>query len=159
MENREQQILSEIKVMVASIRTQLQQLDSKMMELQMAVDPNNLQAKPVDIDMDDMDMIAMPLTAAVQDDLPFVDIPDEIEIADVAEPVELVETEPAVEAGAVVEAEQEVESVEEVVDAPVEETVADDLPAVESVIEPVAEPAEPVEPVAELVVEIGRAHV
>ncbi len=150
MENREQQILSEIKVMVASIRTQLQQLDSKMMELQMAVDPNNLQAKPVDIDMDDMDMIAMPLTAAVQDDLPFVDIPDEIEIAEVAEPVELVETEPAVEAEAVVEAEQEVESVEEVMDAPVEETVADDLPAVEPVIEPVAEP---VEPVAELVVE------
>ena len=138
MENREQQILSEIKVMVASIRTQLQQLDSKMMELQMAVDPNNLQAKPVDIDMDDMDMIAMPLTAAVQDDLPFVDIPDEIEIAEVAEPVELVETE------------REVESVEEVMDAPVEETVADDLPAVEPVIEPVAEP---VEPVAELVVE------
>ena len=154
MENREQQILSEIKVMVASIRTQLQQLDSKMMELQMAVDPNNLQAKPVDIDMDDMDMIAMPLTAAVQDDLPFVDIPDEIEIAEVAEPVELVETEPAVEAGAFVEAEQEVESVEEVVDAPVEETVADDLPAVEPVIEAVIEPvAEPVEPVAELVVE------
>lgn len=150
MENREQQILSEIKVMVASIRTQLQQLDSKMMELQMAVDPNNLQAKPVDIDMDDMDMIAMPLTAAVQDDLPFVDIPDEIEIAEVAEPVELVETEPAVEAGAFVEAEQEVESVEEVVDAPVEETVADDLPAVEPVIEAVIEP---VEPVAELVVE------
>ena len=165
MENREQQILSEIKVMVASIRTQLQQLDSKMMELQMAVDPNNLQAKPVDIDMDDMDMIAMPLTAAVQDDLPFVDIPDEIEIAEVAEPVELVETEPAGEAEAVVEAEQEVESVEEVVDAPVEETVADDLPAVEPVIEPAVEPviepvaepvepvAEPVEPVAELVVE------
>ena len=158
MENREQQILSEIKVMVASIRTQLQQLDSKMMELQMAVDPNNLQAKPVDIDMDDMDMIAMPLTAAVQDDLPFVDIPDEIEIAEVAEPVELVETEPAVEAGAVVEAEQEVESVEEVVDAPVEETVADDLPAVEPVIEPVAEPVEPVavvvEPTSEPTVEL-----
>ena len=179
MENREQQILSEIKVMVASIRTQLQQLDSKMMELQMAVDPNNLQAKPIDIDMDDMDMIGMPLTTAVQDDLPFVDTLDDVEFA---ESESVVEAE--AEAEALVEAEPLVESVAEVVetpvetseDAPVEETaestaeeekplvedlpvlgavalagiaasttataattVADDLPAVESITEPISE--------------------
>ena len=39
MENREQQILAEIKVMMGSIRTQLELLDAKMAELQQCVDP------------------------------------------------------------------------------------------------------------------------
>ena len=145
MENREQQILSEIKVMVASIRTQLQQLDSKMMELQMAVDPENIQAKPIDIDLDDIDMIGVPVAAAVQDDLPFVDTPDEIEIAETSEPVELEEAEPVVEAEAVIEAEPVVEPVAEVVEEPVEEVVAE--PVVEIVAESDPTPAAPaVEP-------------
>ena len=127
MENREQQILSEIKVMVASIRTQLQQLDSKMMELQMAVDPENIQAKPIDIDLDDIDMIGMSSAVAVQDDLPFVDTPDEIEIAETSEPV--------VEAEAVIEAEPVVESVPEVAEEPVEEVVAEPAEEEESVAE------------------------
>ena len=135
MENREQQILSEIKVMVASIRTQLQQLDSKMMELQMAVDPENIQAKPIDIDLDDIDMIGMPSAVAVQDDLPFVDTPDEIEIAETSEPVELEEAEPVVEAEAVIEAEPVVESVPEVAEEPVEEVVAEHAEEEESVAE------------------------
>ena len=141
MENREQQILSEIKVMVASIRTQLQQLDSKMMELQMAVDPENIQAKPIDIDLDDIDMIGMPSAAAVQDDLPFVDTPDEIEIAETSEPVDLeeaepvVDAEPVVEAEAVIEAEPVVESVPEVAEEPVEEVVAEPAEEEESVAE------------------------
>ena len=141
MENREQQILSEIKVMVASIRTQLQQLDSKMMELQMAVDPENIQAKPIDIDLDDIDMIGMPVAAAVQDDLPFVDTPDEIEIAETSEPVELEEAEPVVEAEAVIEAEPVVEPVAEVVEEPIAEPVAEvvEEPVEEVVAEPVVE--------------------
>ena len=141
MENKQQQILSEIKVMVASIRTQLQQLDSKMMELQMAVDPENIQAKPIDIDLDDIDMIGMPVAAAVQDDLPFVDTPDEIEIAETSEPVELEEAEPVVEAEAVIEAEPVVEPVAEVVEEPIAEPVAEvvEEPVEEVVAEPVVE--------------------
>ncbi len=144
MENREQQILSEIKVMVASIRTQLQQLDSKMMELQMTVDPENSQAKPIDIDMDDMDMIGMPVTVAVQDDLPFVDTTDVVDTEDVSEVVEVAE--PVAEAEHVAEAEPVVEV------EPVVEIEADDLPADEPVDQPaevtVVEPAEV--PVVEL---------
>jgi t-SNARE complex subunit (syntaxin) len=37
MENRQQQILSEIKEMMSSIRVQLEQLDAKMAELQYEV--------------------------------------------------------------------------------------------------------------------------
>lgn len=139
MENREQQILSEIKVMVASIRTQLQQLDSKMMELQMAVDPENLQAKPIDIDMDDMDMIGMPVTVAVQDDLPFVDTPDVVEVAEVTEIADVAEV--AIEEP-VAEPEVEVQ--------PAVEEVADDMPAAEPVEVPVELPDEvPAEPEVE----------
>ena len=39
MENREQQILAEIKDMMVSIRSQLELLDAKMLELQQTVDP------------------------------------------------------------------------------------------------------------------------
>ena len=139
MENREQQILSEIKVMVASIRTQLQQLDSKMMELQMAVDPENIQAKPIDIDMDDMDMIGMPVTAAVQDDLPFVDTPDVVEVAEVTEIADAAEV--AIEEP-VAEPEVEVQ--------PAVEEVADDMPAAEPVEVSVELPDEvPAEPEVE----------
>ena len=44
MENREQQILSEIKSMMSSIRMQLEQLDAKMAELQQVVDPEDISA-------------------------------------------------------------------------------------------------------------------
>ena len=41
MENRQQQILSEIKEMMTSIRVQLEQLDANMAELQYEVDPQS----------------------------------------------------------------------------------------------------------------------
>ena len=157
MENREQQILSEIKVMVASIRTQLQQLDSKMMELQMAVDPENLQAKPIDIDMDDMDMIGMPVTAAVQDDLPFVDTPDVVEVAEVTEIADVAEVaieepvaEPEVEVQPAVEevaddmpAAEPVEVSVELLDEVPAEPEVEEAPAVEAVVEPEPAPEAP----------------
>ncbi len=52
MENREQQILSEIKSMMASIRSQLEMLDAKMAELQQVVDPEQFEAESVEIDID-----------------------------------------------------------------------------------------------------------
>lgn len=52
MENREQQILSEIKTMMASIRSQLERLDAKMAELQQVVDPEDFEAESIDISID-----------------------------------------------------------------------------------------------------------
>ncbi len=52
MENRQQQILSEIKSMMTSIRSQLEMLDTKMAELQQAVDPEDFAAESVDIDIE-----------------------------------------------------------------------------------------------------------
>ncbi len=52
MENRQEQILSEIKSMMASIRSQLELLDAKMAELQQVVDPEEFAAESVDIDLD-----------------------------------------------------------------------------------------------------------
>lgn len=52
MENREQQILSEIKTMMSSIRSQLELLDAKMAELQHAVDPQDVDMVPIDLEID-----------------------------------------------------------------------------------------------------------
>ncbi len=52
MENREQQILSEIKEMMASIRSQLEMLDMKMAELQHEVDPEEFEADAMDMELD-----------------------------------------------------------------------------------------------------------
>ena len=139
MENREQQILSEIKVMVASIRTQLQQLDAKMMELQSAVDPDNLSTKPIDIDMDDMELIGLAAAASVNDDMPvtgFPDIEDTVpveEIPDVEETIPVEEPEPLPEPEPVVEPE------------PVPVPEPEPLPVAEPEPAPVVTPAEPVE--------------
>lgn len=66
MENREQQILSEIKSMMASIRSQLELLDAKMAELQQVVDPEVVDLSPIDIDIADASS-AVPLAAQVFD--------------------------------------------------------------------------------------------
>ena len=57
MENREQQILSEIKSMMSSIRMQLEQLDAKMAELQQVVDPDDVSAIPIDLDIVENDVL------------------------------------------------------------------------------------------------------
>lgn len=61
MENREQEILSEIKSMMASIRSQLEQLDAKMAELQQVVDPVGFEANSVNIEIDDIDVMPEPV--------------------------------------------------------------------------------------------------
>ena len=80
MENREQQILSEIKSMMASIRLQLEQLDAKMAELQQSVDPEGVEAEPIDIDLDETvapEVVAEPVEQSIDfiDDLPVVETP------------------------------------------------------------------------------------
>lgn len=117
MENREQQILSEIKSMMASIRGQLERLDAKMAELQQVVDPEEFDSTPIDIEIDETvpaaDLpVEEPQTVAVQE------IP--LEVEDIPEVVEdVVEDLPAA---------VEEESVEE---------EDDDLPGVFDIPEPV----------------------
>lgn len=84
MENRQQQILSEIKSMMSSIRSQLEILDAKMAELQQIVDPEDFEAESIDIEID-MPPVAEPVVETVEetvevqeDDLPFDDLPEEI---------------------------------------------------------------------------------
>jgi hypothetical protein len=109
MENREQQILSEIKAMMGTIRSQLELLDAKMAELQQCVDPQEFEANPIELDIDD--------------DLPFDDMPSPVvveheQVSLQADPI--VEPEPLPEQESVAPA--EVES------APEEDD--DDLPGV-----------------------------
>lgn len=122
MENREQQILSEIKSMMASIRSQLERLDAKMAELQQVVDPEEFDSTPIDIEIDETVPAAglpveEPQTVEVQE------IP--LEVEDIPEVMEdVVEDLPA----AVEEETVEEETVEE---------EDDDLPGVFDIPEPV----------------------
>lgn len=127
MENREQQILSEIRSLVASVRSQLELLDAKMAEFQQIVDPQEIDVIPIDIDID------------VDVDLPVAEPVDEPVIEPIDEPVE----------------EPVVEQVEEPLEEQVEEQVEDDddLPFGDFIIEEEEQKPEPVaaepEPVAE----------
>ena len=138
MENREQQILSEIKAMMASIRSQLEILDAKMAELQQSVDPQEIDMSPIDLDLADFSEVKAEEVSAeavgADDDLPFDDVPEpEVEVS-VPEPaveesepeaeVEESEPEPEVE-----ESEPEPDVVEDV--EPVESAVEEDLPVAE----------------------------
>ena len=144
MENREQQILSEIKAMMASVRSQLERLDAKMAELQQIVDPEEFEAESIDIELDVDEVVDTGQTVEVQeiplqlddDDLPFAEseAPDEAAEVPVEESDEY--------------AGQTEEPVEQVTDEPAEED--DDLPGVFDLPEPVtveskaAEQARPV---------------
>ena len=137
MENREQQILSEIKSMMASIRSQLERLDAKMAELQQVVDPEEFDMAPIDIDIDEVAHEEPVLIVEVQE------IPMEVE-----EPEEEVIEESVEEVADLPEDEPEaIEPEEEPEEEPVEETE----PESESDVEP--ELAEESEPEPELVEE------
>ena len=77
MENREQQILSEIKSMMASIRSQLELLDARMAELQQCVQPAEEDVMPIDLDITDV-MEAAPMPEpVVEPAVVGLDIPEE----------------------------------------------------------------------------------
>lgn len=128
MENKEQQILSEIKAMMATIRQQMEMLDAKMAELQQMSRFEGEEVAPIVLDIDTFDLPVeeipeeIPASEEPSDDLPF-DLPVE----------EIPEEEPADE-------------------CPVEEAVQEDPVAAEPVIEPALE-AE-IEPVMETVAEL-----
>lgn len=95
MENRQQQILSEIQEMMSSIRSQLEKLDAKMAELQQSVDPQGVAAMPIDLEIDDS-YLSEELVADMELDIPEPEVYAE-PIAE-PEPEEVPEPEPEVAA-------------------------------------------------------------
>ena len=139
MENKEQQILSEIKSMMASIRSQLERLDAKMAELQQVVDPEDLDASPIDIDidLDDVQVVEVQEIPMEVEEEPVeapVETPVEVPVEEepVVEETE-VEEEPVVEEETEVEAEAEPEVEEE--PEPEVEPVVEEVPVVEEPVE------------------------
>jgi len=140
MENREQQILAEIKVMMGTIRSQLELLDAKMAELQQCVDPEVFD----------------------EDDLPFDDLPEldpeftpelDSELEPELETQPELESEP--EAEPEMEAEQEPESEPEPEPEPESEQDEDeDLPGVFDQPEPLYAAAQSAPKVKPSVVEV-----
>ena len=53
MDNRQQQILSEIQELMSSVRSQLEKLDAKMQEFQQLADSQDDTVVPIDIDIDE----------------------------------------------------------------------------------------------------------
>ena len=152
MENRQQQILSEIQSMMTSIRNQFNLLDAKISEFQQCVAAEDEQET---IDLEPIEFISLPTELEVaeeevaieeepvaepevaddlpeDDDLPFFDEPENVveEAAPILEPVVEPVAEPVVEPVA--------EPVVEPLAEPIVEFVAETV--VEPVVEPVADP-------------------
>lgn len=158
MENKELQILSEIKDLMTSLRSQMELLEIKFAQLQHVAGQEDEDMTPIDLDLDDMmvepvdeipeiEDVVEPVAEVpeaevpeivedtVDDDLPFDDVP--------AEPVEEAVEEPFEEA------------VEEPFEEPVEESLEEhaEEPVEDLTEEPEEEPVvlieEPAEPVAD----------
>ena len=153
MENKEQQILSEIKAMMATIRQQMEMLDAKMAELQQMSRFEGEEVAPIVLDIDTFDLPVeetpeeIPASEEPSDDLPF-DIP--VEEAPIEVPVQEmpVAAEPVIEPALEAEIEPETEPVVEPEIEPVVETapelIEEDLPEEIVLDEPVAEEPAPV---------------
>ena len=147
MENKEQQILAEIRTMTASLRQQMEMLDAKMAQLQQLTQSDDEGITPIVLDIDafaepvevsTVDSVEVPAEEPAEEpveDLPSDDLPFDLPIEDVVEePVAVVLEEPVVE-----------EPVEEVVEDLPMELVAEEVEEV--TVEPVAEPVEEKKPV------------
>jgi hypothetical protein len=162
MENKELQILSEIKDLMDSLRAQIELLETKIAQLQHVAGQEDDDMTPIDLDLDDMmvePVVEIPeiedvveqvaevpeaevpeiVEDTVDDDLPFDDIP--------AEPVEEPMEEPAEEPVEEPMEEPAEEPVEEPSEEPVEEPIEeqdDDLPIF---AEPEPEPVQQTAPI------------
>lgn len=127
MENREQQILSEIKQLMNSVRMQLEQLDTKMAELQQIYDPQEFESEPIDLGVFPLDLdgdVALSVeTEEVTAEVTEV-VAEEV-VAFESEPETVEEPEVSEEPEAVVEPEVEDEDLP--VEAEEEEPVGDSL--------------------------------
>jgi hypothetical protein len=139
MENREQQILSEIKALMSSVRLQLEQLDVKMAELQQVYDPQSVEVEEIDLgfDMPEMAFVAAgevveAAAEAVKDDLPFYDTPQTCEVEDIPEASEVEGPEfSEVEVPEEVEIEAEAEDISEVEVPESPAAEVEDIPEIE----------------------------
>lgn len=146
MENKEQQILSEIKAMMATIRQQMEMLDAKMAELQQMSRFEGEEVAPIVLDIDTFDLPVEEITEEIpaseepSDDLPF-DLPVE----------ETPEEEPADECP-VEDLPEEIVLDEPVAEEPAPVVLAESAPEVTEPLEqqtpvcetPAEEPAKPV---------------
>lgn len=142
MENKEQQILSEIKSMMASIRVQLERLDAKMAELQQVVDPEEFEADSIDLEIEEPVVEELVVEEAAQEqEIPLEEPVEEPVEEPMEEPVEDLVEESAEEVLEEIAEEEEAveEAVEEAAEEPVEEEV-DDLPFFDEEPVLVAEP-------------------
>ena len=101
MENNQQQILSEIKTLMASVRNQLEELDAKIALWQQMADPQEADI-PIDLDFD-LDVALQEVPVAVEQDAePVAEVAVEQEAEPVAEYVEepVIESVPAEDANA-----------------------------------------------------------
>ena len=137
MKNNEQQILNEIRTMMASIRQQMELLDAKMAELQQITRSEDEVVAPIVLDIDAFD-------------LPVEETPEALSVEGMPETLQAEEVSEDLPAEEISE-EVPVEEVAE--DLPVEEEPSDDLPFdLPAEVTPVEEPI-PAESVSEPVVE------
>ena len=119
MENRQQQILTEIQELMSSVRSQLEKLDAKMQEFQQLADIQGDMVAPIDIDIDES-YLNEEVVVEADLDIPEVQDPEpEPVVEDIPEPV--IEAEPEVEIEPVVDVEPEPEQEPEVEVEPVVE--------------------------------------
>ena len=121
MENKELQILSEIKDLMASLRSQMELLEIKIAQLQHVAGQEDEDMTPIDLDLGDMmvePVDEIPETEGILE--PVADVQEtEIPVVDVPEVENVIE--PEIEA-------PDVEIPETVMPPVVEDTVDDDLP-------------------------------
>ena len=142
MENREQQILSEIKSMVASIRSQLEKLDAKMVEFHQAVDPEGFQKESINVIIGDIDVLARPAETEIVEIPLGLDIPEVLPAEFKAEaPAEEPQTEIPADVPAEIPVEQTEEQKDEDDDLPFGD-LPEDVPQPELQPEPQEEPQE-----------------
>ena len=92
MENKEQQILSEIKEMMASIRSQLELLDAKMAELQQATAVSDEETTPIEFTGDEIaEVPAVPAAPEVLSVPEVSEVPEVPEMSDALEAPEVSE--------------------------------------------------------------------
>ncbi len=147
MENREQQILSEIRQMISSMRSQLELLEDRVSQLAADYEYEAVDETPIDLDIEDLVGPEVVEQEEVTEDLPAVEIFVEEPAEDlVEEPVIVAFEEPVTEE--VLEepvTEDVVEAVEEDLEE-VSEVVAEedeDLPETEMLIDAAAAAAKP----------------
>ena len=143
MKNNQQQILSEIKSLMASVKTQLEALENKIVEFEQYIDAQDVvDDLPVDELIEELveDIAEAPVAESVtevedevmdielepSDDLPFYD-----DLPQVSEPEPVAASDPEVEPVSDVEPVLEVEALPEPVIEPVEVSVEEPVQAVE----------------------------